>query len=95
MPVSSAIMSPVDKAVIIHDRFKILRRWAIQGVDIGQVRVEVSGDGGSIWYEAPLDKLSEEYFYAWRTSSINLLVDAEGGLELELRCCCIHSLYLV
>ncbi|KAA8574029.1 hypothetical protein EYC84_005564 [Monilinia fructicola] len=50
------------------------------------VRVEVSGDGGNIWYEVPYENLSEKYYYAWRLWEIDLPVDAEGWLELVVRC---------
>ncbi|SLM33845.1 oxidoreductase molybdopterin binding domain-containing protein [Lasallia pustulata] len=86
MPVSSAIMSPIDKAVIIHDGFITMKGWAYSGGGHWPVRVEVSGDGGSVWYETPFEKLSPKYFYAWRLWSIDLPVDAEGWLELVVRC---------
>ena len=47
--------------------------------------VEVSGDGGSIWYETPYEELSQKYYHAWRLWSIDLPVDAEGWLELVVR----------
>ena len=43
MPVSSAIMSPIDKAVIIHDGTIKMRGWAYSGGGHWPVRVEVSG----------------------------------------------------
>ena len=52
----------------------------------GEVRVEVSGDGGSVWYEVPYQNLSQKYYYAWRLWEIDLPVDAEGWLELVVRC---------
>ena len=48
-------------------------------------RVEVSGDGGSVWYETPYEKLSTKYYHAWRLWEIELPVDAEGWLELCVR----------
>ncbi|MCJ1298000.1 hypothetical protein MMC08_000789 [Hypocenomyce scalaris] len=86
MPVSSAIMSPVDYAVIIHDGFITMKGWAYSGGGHWPVRVEVSGDGGSIWYETPYEQLSQKYYHAWRLWSIDLPVDAEGWLELVARC---------
>lgn len=86
MPVSSAIMSPVDRAVVIHDGFITMKGWAYSGGGHWPVRVEVSGDGGSVWYETPFETLSTKYFYAWRLWSIELPVDAEGWLELVVRC---------
>lgn len=86
-------MSPVDKAVIIHDGFITLKGWAYSGGGHWPVCVEFSGDGGSVWYETPFDKLSEKYFYAWRTWSIALPVDAEAWLELLVRCWGMYSLH--
>ena len=48
-------------------------------------RVEVSGDGGGVWYETPYEKLSTKYYHAWRLWEIDLPVDAEGWLELCVR----------
>ena len=88
MPVSSAIMSPLDKSVIIHSGSINMRGWAFSGGTGGSwpERVEVSTDGGSIWYETPYELLSKKYFHAWRTWAIDVPVDAEGWLELVVRC---------
>ncbi|KAL3419051.1 Sulfite oxidase, mitochondrial [Phlyctema vagabunda] len=86
MPVSSAIMSPLNMAQIIHDGYIKLRGWAYSGGGHWPVRVEISGDGGSVWYEVPYQNMSEKYFYAWRTWEYDLPVDAEGWLELCVRC---------
>jgi sulfite oxidase len=84
MPVSSAIMTPIDGDQIIHDGSIKLRGWAYSGSG-WPVRVEISGDGGSVWYEAPQDKLTTKYFHAWRLWEIDLPCDAEGWLELCVR----------
>ena len=86
MPVSSAIMYPIDKALIVHEGSIKLSGWAYSGGGHWPVRVEVSGDGGSVWYEVPYTNMSEKHFHAWRTWSIELPVDAEGWLELVCRC---------
>ncbi|KAI1873075.1 uncharacterized protein JN550_003328 [Neoarthrinium moseri] len=83
MPVSSAIMSPVDKAQIVHDGHIKLRGWAYSGGGHWPVRVEVSSDGGSVWYEVP--DMTTKYFHAWRLWEIDLPVDAEGWLEFCVR----------
>ncbi|KAF2200303.1 sulfite oxidase mitochondrial precursor [Delitschia confertaspora ATCC 74209] len=85
MPVSSAIMTPLDQEQIIHDGKIRMRGWAYSGSG-WPVRVEVSGDGGSIWYEVPFENMSTKYFHAWRTWWIDLPVDAEGWLEACVRC---------
>jgi len=56
MPVSSAIMTPVDKEQIIHEGFITLRGWAYSGGGRWPERVEVSADGGSVWYEVPYER---------------------------------------
>lgn len=86
MPVSSAIMSPEDKDQIIHDGKIKLRGWAYSGGGHWPVRVEVSPDGGNVWYEVPHDKMSEKYFYAWRLWEIEVPVEAEGWMEFVVRC---------
>jgi len=85
MPVSSAIMSPVTMAQIVHDGTIKLRGWAYSGGGHWPERVEVSSDGGGVWYEVPDENLSEKYFYAWRLWEIDLPVDAEGWLEFCVR----------
>lgn len=85
MPVSSAIMTPKDKEVITHDGFITLRGWAYSGGGRWPIRVEVSGDGGSVWYEAPFEKMTKKYFHGWRLWEIDLPVDAEGWLEFCVR----------
>ncbi|KAK3935068.1 sulfite oxidase [Diplogelasinospora grovesii] len=85
MPVSSAIMTPKDMDQIIHDGKIKLRGWAYSGGGHWPVRVEVSNDGGSIWYEVPYDKMSTKYYNAWRLWEIDLPVDAEGWLEFCVR----------
>jgi len=53
MPVASAIISPITKAVVIHDGTIKLRGWAYSGRGHWPERVKVSGDGSSLWYETP------------------------------------------
>lgn len=84
MPVSSAIMTPVNHAQIIHDGKIKLTGWAYSGTGWPE-RVEVSGDGGSIWYEVPYNQMSKKYFHAWRVWEMDLPVDAEGWLEFCVR----------
>ncbi|KAI9831583.1 MAG: hypothetical protein M1819_004815 [Sarea resinae] len=86
MPVSSAILSPADKKVIVHDGKIHVKGWAYSGGGHWPVRVEVSMDGGSVWYEVPPNRMSQKYFNAWRTWSVDVPVDAEGWLELVARC---------
>jgi sulfite oxidase len=86
MPVSSAIMSPLNMDQIIHDGKIKMRGWAYSGGGHWPVRIEASGDGGSVWYEVPYENMTEKYYYAWRLWEIDLPVDAEGWLELVVRC---------
>ena len=86
MPVSSAIMGPVEKSVIVHDGSFKMSGWAYSGGGHWPERVEVSTDGGNIWYETPYEQLSEKYYHAWRTWSIDVPCDAEGWIELVCRC---------
>ncbi|KAK3712954.1 hypothetical protein LTR37_008839 [Vermiconidia calcicola] len=84
MPVSSAIMTPLDKEQIIHDGKITLRGWAYSGGGRWPEWVEVSADGGSVWYKVPHDRMSKKYFYGWRVWSIDVPVEYEGWLEF---CC--------
>lgn len=86
MPVSSAIVTPVEKEVVVHNGNMRLTGWAYSGGGHWPHRVEISGDGGSVWYEVPHENLSEKYYYAWRTWWFDLPLDAEGWLELTVRC---------
>ena len=86
MPVSSAIISPKNMDPIIHEGKITMKGWAYSGGGHWPVRVEVSGDGGAIWYEVPFEKMSTKYYYAWRLWEIDLPVDAEGWIE-----CCVRT----
>lgn len=86
MPVSSAIITPKNMDHIVHEGRVRLAGWAYSGGGHWPVRVEVSGDGGSIWYEVPAENMSTKFFYAWRTWWVDLPVDAEGWLEMCVRC---------
>ncbi|KAG6831227.1 hypothetical protein H0H92_012024 [Tricholoma furcatifolium] len=85
MPVSSAIITPEDKQVVIHDGKITLRGWSYSGGGNWVERVEVSPDGGSVWYAVPEENLTEKHYHAWRLWFIDLPVDAEGWLEFCVR----------
>ncbi|KAK1834992.1 Oxidoreductase, molybdopterin-binding domain-containing protein [Podospora conica] len=85
MPVSSAIIGPKDMEQVVHGGRVTVKGWAYSGGGHWPVRVEVSGDGGAIWYEVPYENLSTKYYYAWRLWTVELPVDAEGWLELCVR----------
>ena len=84
MPVSSAIMTPINHDQIIHDGKIKLTGWAYSGSGWPE-RVEVSGDGGGIWYEVPFENMSKKYYHAWRVWEYEMPVDAEGWLEFCVR----------
>lgn len=85
MPVSSAIMAPLNHDQIVHDGKIKLTGWAFSGSGWPE-RVEVSGDGGNIWYEVPFGQLSKKVFYSWHVWEYEMPVDAEGWLEFCVRC---------
>lgn len=64
----------------IHDGHMELR-----GGGHWPVRVEVSGDGGSVWYQVPYDKMNTNYFYTRRLWEIDTHVDTEVWLEFCVR----------
>ncbi|KAF8895573.1 sulfite oxidase mitochondrial precursor [Infundibulicybe gibba] len=85
MPVSSAIIFPQDKDVVIHSGKVTLRGWSYSGGGNWVERVEVSSDGGSVWYAVDQDDMTEKHYHAWRLWKIDLPVDAEGWLEFCVR----------
>jgi sulfite oxidase len=86
MPVSSAIMTPNDGDTIIHDGKIKLKGWAYSGGGHFPARVEVSLDGGNVWWEVPWNKLSTKRFYSWRTWEGEIPIEAEGWIEAVVRC---------
>ena len=86
MPVSSAIMSPINKQVVVHSGKITVGGWAYSGGGRWPERVEVSRDGGFSWYTVPLANISKKHKFAWRTWHIELPVDVEGWIELVVRC---------
>ncbi|KAF8181541.1 Oxidoreductase, molybdopterin-binding domain-containing protein [Pholiota molesta] len=85
MPVSSAIIFPEDKEVIIHSGKIALQGWAYSGGGNWVERVEVSPDGGHVWYAVAQEDMTEKHYHAWRLWKIDLPVDAEGWLEFCVR----------
>lgn len=86
MPVSSAIMSPLAKSVIVHEGKIEVKGWAYSGGGRWPERVDVSVDGGFTWYQVPPENLSKKYQHSLRLWKIDMPVDAEGWLELCCRC---------
>ncbi|KAJ4006014.1 hypothetical protein NW766_010839 [Fusarium irregulare] len=86
MPVSSAIMSPWNKEVVIHDGEIEVSGWAYSGGGRWPERVEISSDGGYVWYAVPIENLSPKHKFAWRTFKGKVPCDHEGWIELVVRC---------
>ncbi|KAI0836448.1 molybdopterin binding oxidoreductase [Hypoxylon sp. FL0890] len=86
MPVSSAIMSPWNKQVVVHKGKIEVKGWAYSGGGRWPERVEVSADGGFSWYAVPVENLSEKHKFAWRTWHMWLPCDVEGWIEILVRC---------
>ncbi|KAI1276955.1 sulfite oxidase [Xylaria sp. FL0933] len=86
MPVSSAIMSPWNKQVVIHEGKISVQGWAYSGGGRWPERVEVSADGGFSWYMVPVENLSPKHKFAWRTWKTEVPCDVEGWIELVVRC---------
>lgn len=63
-----------------------VKGWAYSGGGRWPERVEVSPDGGFVWYVVPVENLSKKHKFAWRTWFLDLPVDAEGWLDLVVRC---------
>ncbi|RAL03874.1 sulfite oxidase [Aspergillus ibericus CBS 121593] len=86
MPVSSAIMSPWTKQVIVHEGTIRCKGWAYSGGGRWPERVELSADGGFSWYAVPQEKLSKKGRWTWRTWEMELPCDVEGWIEIVCRC---------
>ncbi|KAM0298123.1 hypothetical protein HYE67_001163 [Fusarium culmorum] len=86
MPVSSAIMSPWTKQVVIHNGIIRCKGWAYSGGGRWPERVEVSADGGFNWYTVPEENLSKKRRWSWRTWTFDLPCDVEGWVEIVVRC---------
>jgi sulfite oxidase len=85
MPVSSAIIFPLDKQTIVHSGKITMSGWAYSGGGNWVQRVEVSNDGGSVWYAVDEENLTTKHYYAWRLWKFDIPVDAEGWIELCVR----------
>lgn len=86
MPVSSAIMEPLSKQVIIHDGAINCKGWAYSGGGRWPERVELSADGGFSWYAVPAGNISDKHRWAWRTWNFALPCEVEGWIEIVVRC---------
>ncbi|KAM5539407.1 hypothetical protein V8D89_006859 [Ganoderma adspersum] len=85
MPVSSAIISPLDKQVIIHEGEIEVKGWSYSGGGNWVERVEVSPDGGHVWYAVDPGNMTEKHYHAWRLWTIKVPLDAQGWLEFCVR----------
>lgn len=86
MPVSSAIMSPWNKQIVVHNGAIHCKGWAYSGGGRWPERVELSADGGFSWYAVPLENLSTKHKWTWRTWEIDLPCEVEGWIEIVCRC---------
>jgi sulfite oxidase len=60
--------------------------WAYSGGGRWPERVEISADGGYVWYAVPIENLSPKHKFAWRTFKGKVPCDHEGWMELVVRC---------
>lgn len=86
MPVSSAIMSPWTKQIVVHNGAIRCKGWAYSGGGRWPERVELSADGGFSWYAVPLENMSPKHKWTWRTWEYELPCDVEGWVEIVVRC---------
>ncbi|KAH7324560.1 Oxidoreductase, molybdopterin-binding domain-containing protein [Stachybotrys elegans] len=86
MPVSSAIMTPWNKEVVVHNGKIECTGWAYSGGGRWPERVELSADGGNVWYAVPLENMSSKHKFTWRTWRASVPCDHEGWTELLVRC---------
>ncbi|KAK3674632.1 hypothetical protein LTR78_005354 [Recurvomyces mirabilis] len=86
MPVSSAIMMPWTKQIVIHNGSIHCKGWAYSGGGRWPERVELSADGGFSWYACDIADMSPKRKFAWRTWEIDLPCQVEGWIEIVCRC---------
>jgi sulfite oxidase len=86
MPVSSAIMAPLNKQIIVHTGSINCKGWAYSGGGRWPERVELSADGGFSWYAVPVENISEKHRFSWRTWHFALPCEVEGWIEIVVRC---------
>jgi sulfite oxidase len=86
MPVSSAIVSPWNNQVVMHNGAIHCKGWAYSGGGRWPERVELSADGGFSWYAVPVENLSAKHKWTWRTWEMDLPCDVEGWIEIVCRC---------
>lgn len=86
MPVSSAIMTPLTKQMVVHNGSIRCKGWAYSGGGRWPERVELSADGGFSWYAVPLENMSKKRKWTWRTWEYDLPCDVEGWIEIVVRC---------
>ena len=86
MPVSSAIMSPFTKQVVVHAGTIRCKGWAYSGGGRWPERVELSSSGGFSWYTVPVERMSKKRTWTWRTWEMDLPCDVEGWVEIVVRC---------
>ena len=60
MPVSSAIMTPNDRQVVVHDGQITVTGWSYSGGGRWIERVDVSADGGSTWFQCDPDDMTQK-----------------------------------
>ncbi|KAF7789479.1 hypothetical protein EIP86_000425 [Pleurotus ostreatoroseus] len=58
----SAIMNPKTKDVIVHDGKVTVQGWAYSGNGNWVERVEVSPDGGHVWYACAPEDLTQKIY---------------------------------
>ena len=85
MPVSSAIMTPNDGDIIVHDGKLHLEGWGYSGGENWVERIECSVDGGFTWYVVPEENMSKKHYYTWRLWKYDIPLDAEGWCEVLVR----------
>lgn len=80
-------MSKVRRAVLCWlEILLIVAGWAYSGGGRWPERVELSSDGGYVWYEVPVENLSPKHKFTWRTFEASVPCDHEGWTELMVRC---------
>lgn len=85
MPVSSAIMKPVDGDIIVHEGSLDLQGWAYSGGENWVENMECSVDGSHTWYPVSEEGLSKKHYYTWRLWKASIPLDAEGWVEVLVR----------
>lgn len=86
MPVSSAILFPRERDVIVHHGTIRVKGWAYSGGGRWPELIEVSADNGYSWNVVSPENMTDKHQWALRLWEIDLPISIQGWIDLRCRC---------